>query len=135
MERFIPQQNFEQEAPERTASPHIELEDRADGTYEKVSFLHESVETYKDDLSRIEHALAAKRSMVADLEQKYAAHALSDALATLAMHLADRIAMTKQAIERLEILHTATQQRLLLVLQRDRAEEAVLDRMSTDHSN
>ena len=98
MERFIPQQNFEQGETKRATPSHIEFEDRADGTYEKVSFLHESIETYKDDLSRIEHALAVKRNALTELEQVYAAHASIDALAALAIKLADRITMAKQAI-------------------------------------
>lgn len=135
MERFTPQQNSERHTTEHSAPLYVDFEDRPDGTYEKVSFLHEPIETYKDDLSRIEQAFAAKRAALADLERKHAAHAATDALAVLAGDLAGRIAMTKQAIERLEILHTTTQQRLLVLLQRDRVEDAVLDRMPTDQSN
>lgn len=120
---------------EKHPAAHVEFFERPEGTYEEVSFLHEPIEAYKDDLSQIESVLIAKQDKLKDMEEKAALHATApegSSLHILDGHLTEKIGALRDEIGRWEVLRTITQQRVIALSKQEYHERRILDHMPTD---
>lgn len=143
MERFNhasgknnPEPDKTREGSPRSLPYHIEIEERADGMYEKISFLHEPMERYKDDLTRIEIAIESKKQTLAELEENLAAHASVGVTHIFTADIGNKIKLLREAIGRLEVTRNVTQRRLMLLARQDHLEEAMLEQQpltDTEH--
>lgn len=140
MERFIKHTSEEQPAAasieqQTHTSAHVEFFQRPEGVYEEISFLYEPMQAYKDDLVQIEVALEAKRVALKELEAKAASHAIvpaEEALRILRGDFHDKIVLLRETIGRLEVLHTVTQQRLMMLARQDQNERQILEHTATE---
>lgn len=116
-------------------SPGRRIFERDGETYEEVSFLHEPMEQYLNDITLLDVVLEHKKRALEDVKEILSArHAASDisSLHLLEGDISERIAYLKREIERFEITRTMTLQRLTLVARQDKIEKGMLDDLATD---
>jgi hypothetical protein len=121
---------------ETGVNPHMHITrfEGPGGEYEETSFLYEPMERYKDDLARLDIVIGHKRGVLRDAEEKLGAHAsvAIDAMSTSKDDIVRKVAYMKNEIDRLEIVRTMDMQRLGLLVQQDRLEQDLLDKLPTD---
>lgn len=81
--------------------------------YGEVSFLHEPIERYQDDLMRLDIVIEHKKQALREAE-------------------AHKVAYIKKELGHLEITRTMTLHRLGLLAKQDRLEQDLLDDLSAD---
>lgn len=128
-----PREGTAEQGVERMPDGYTTIFDRPEGTYEELSFLHEPIAEYKDDLSYIGKMLQHKRAMLVELEQKAREHesVAIGAFAMLHADLADKITKVKTDVHYLETLHTVTMQRLTMLIQEDELQKKELNGVVT----
>lgn len=120
---------------EKHPAAYVEFFERPEGTYEEVSFLHEPIEEYKNDLSQIKSVLITKQNKLKDMEEKAALHATApegSALHILDTPLHARINALRDEIGRWEVLRNMTQQRITILIKQEYLERQILDHAPTD---